>query len=120
MFRRLPIYISFYNPYTLNLSVIQLIFQDSRSDITNRTLYIDNRGQTVSTDQMSSSAYSSYQDEGGRTWFSPDEDLNEFESIRIMGNSHLALHPDLTRLICFGYIRIRESFRNATTVFLRL
>ena len=74
-----------------------LFSQDSRSSYTNRTLYIDNRGQTVPTDPMSASSYSSYDNEGSRTWFSPDEDYNEFESIRILGNAHVALHPDLTR-----------------------
>ena len=73
--------------------------QDSRGDITNRTLYIDNRGQTVTTDELSGTAYSSYSNEASRTWFSPDDDSNEFESIKILGNAHVALHPDLTRYL---------------------
>ena len=71
--------------------------QDSQSYYTNRTLYINNGGQTVPTDSMSASSYSSYDSEGSRTWFSPDEDNNEFESIRILGNAHVAIHPNLTR-----------------------
>ena len=74
-------------------------FQDARADITNRTLYIDNRGQTVSSDELPGTAYSSYTNEASRTWFSPDDDANEFESIRILGNAHVALHPDLTRYL---------------------
>ena len=75
-----------------------LIFsQDNQPYYTNRTLYVNNGGQTVPKDSMSASSYSSYDNEGSRTWFSPDEDNNEFESIRILGNAHVALHPNLTR-----------------------
>lgn len=63
----------------------------------NKTLIINNRGRTVSSAQMSSTAYSSYDLESGRTWIPPEEDLSEYESIRILGQAHLALHPDLTR-----------------------
>ena len=74
-----------------------IFLQDSRPYYTNRTLYINNGGQSVPTDSMSATSYSSYGSEGSRTWFSPDEDYNEFESIRILGNAHVALHPNLTR-----------------------
>ena len=84
--------------YPLCIILSTSIFsQDSQSYYTNRTLYINNGGQTVPTDSISASSYSSYDNEGSRTWFSPDEDYNEFESIRILGNAHVALHPNLTR-----------------------
>ena len=77
------------------------LFQDTRAGITNRTLIIHNHGKTVpaAQTQMSTSTYSSYSYalDGGRTWLLPAEDLNQFESIKILGHAHLALYSEEIR-----------------------
>lgn len=48
--------------------------------------------------QISAYTTADYAADPGRTWIS-DSDTRAFESIRILGKAHLALHPDLKEYV---------------------
>lgn len=82
---------------------VLFFFQDTLPDFQNRTLVIDNGGQSVTPNPSTTtpemlSGYSSsvYAADPGRTWI-VDNNTGSFEILQLTGSSHLALHPDLVR-----------------------
>lgn len=82
---------------------VLFFFQDTLPDFQNRTLIIDNGGQSVTPNPSATtpemlSGYSSsvYAADPGRTWI-VDNNTGSFEILQLTGSAHLALHPDLVR-----------------------
>ncbi|XP_076091252.1 uncharacterized protein LOC143063127 [Mytilus galloprovincialis] len=72
-----------------------IYLQDTITDVINRTLILDNHGQSVIQSEISTYTLSGYEADPGRTWIS-DNNTNHFENLRIKGKANLALHPSLT------------------------
>lgn len=68
--------------------------QDTTVDAQNETLIIDNFGQVHASPEISDHSYGSYLTEGGRCWIA-DSTLTQMDTIRIVREAHIAIHPDL-------------------------
>ncbi|KAL4226615.1 hypothetical protein ACF0H5_014598 [Mactra antiquata] len=68
--------------------------KDMTTDAQNETLIVDNFGAVRSQLEITDHTYSGYNTEGGRTWIS-NSDLTQMDTIRLVRNAHLAIHPNL-------------------------
>jgi hypothetical protein len=64
------------------------------TDAQNETLIIDNFGVSHPSPEIADHSYISYDKEGGRTWVA-DRELAQMDTIRIIRNGQLAIHPSL-------------------------
>ena len=60
----------------------------------NETLIIDNFGQALTNLEITDHTYGGYNKEGGRTWIG-DTTLTQMNTIKIVRDAHIAVHPDL-------------------------
>lgn len=65
-----------------------------KSGASNETLIIDNFGQSKPDLEISDHTYSGQSTDGGRTWIS-DSTLGQMNTIKIVRDAHIAVHPDL-------------------------
>ena len=66
------------------------------TDAQNETLIIDNYGVQHTDPEITDHSYGNVDTQAGRTWIA-DSTLEEMDTIRIVRNAHLAIHPGLTR-----------------------
>jgi len=76
------------------ISFVIYFIQDTTNGAQNETLIIDNFGITHSSLGITDHTYASYTTEGGRTWIA-DSTLTQMDTIRIVRDAHIAVHPDL-------------------------
>jgi hypothetical protein len=65
-----------------------------KAGASNETLIIDNFGQALPNLEITDHTYAGYDKEGGRTWIG-DTALTQMNTIKVVRNAHIAVHPDL-------------------------
>jgi hypothetical protein len=74
--------------------IVYLNLKDVKAGAQNETLIIDNFGRTSSTLGIADHSYAGFNKEGGRTWLH-ETDLKQMDTIKIVRNAHVAIHPNL-------------------------